>query len=111
MAERKPFLPSSPQEHIFPRLTPAQLDRVASHGRVRPVGAGEVLLEAGDPATRIFVVTSGQVEGVLFGDVEQLVAVVPTNHVTGEMKPTTRRRMRAPAPSTEPGEALGGRPR
>ena len=106
MAERKPFLPSSPQEHIFPRLTPAQLDRVASHGRVRPVAAGEVLLEAGDPATRIFVVTSGQVEVVLFGDVEHLVAVFQANQFTGEMNTITGRRMAAQVRATEPGEVV-----
>jgi thioredoxin reductase (NADPH) len=106
MAERKPLLVSSPQEHVFPRLTLAQIDRVASHGRVRPVAAGEVLLEAGDPATRIFVVTSGQVEVVRLGDVEQLVAVFQANQFTGEMNIITGRRLAAQVRATEPGEVV-----
>jgi thioredoxin reductase (NADPH) len=106
MADRKPLLASSPQEHIFPRLTPAQVDRVASHGRVRPVAAGEVLLEAGDPATRIFVVISGQVEVVRLGDAEQLVAVFQANQFTGEMNIITGRRLAAQLRVTEPGEVV-----
>jgi thioredoxin reductase (NADPH) len=106
MAERKPLSFSSRQEHIFPRLTPAQVDRVASHGRVRPVAAGEVLLEAGDAATRMFVVISGQVEVVRLGDVEQLVAVFQANQFTGEMSLITGRRLAAQVRGSEPGEVV-----
>ena len=106
MAERKPLPFSSRQEHIFPRLTPAQVDRVASHGRVRPVAAGEVLLEMGDAATRVFVVISGQVEVVRLGDVEQLVAVFQANQFTGEMNVITGRRLAAQLRASEPGEVV-----
>ncbi len=82
MADRKPLLASSPEEHVFPRLTPAQIARVAARGRVRPVAAGEVLLEAGEPVTRMFVVTSGEVEAVRLGDVEQLMAARPSTRRT-----------------------------
>src|SRR5713101_1419691 len=102
MTDRKPLLASSPQEHVFPRLTPAQVARVASHARVRPVAEGEVLLEPGDPATRIFVVTSGQLEVVRLGDVEQLVAVFRPGQFTGEMNVLFGRRLAAQVRATEP---------
>jgi len=85
MADRKPLPVSSPPEHVFPRLTAAQLARVTPHGRVRPVEAGEVLLEAGDPTPRMFVVTEGEIEGVRLGDVEQLVLVIGPGQFTGEL--------------------------
>jgi thioredoxin reductase (NADPH) len=106
MTDRKPLLASSPQEHVFPRLTPVQVARVASHARVRPVAEGEVLLEPGDPATRIFVVTSGQLEVVRLGDVEQLVAVFRPGQFTGEMNVLFGRRLAAQVRATEPGEVL-----
>lgn len=82
MAERKPLLASSPQEHIFPRLTAAQVARVASRGRVRPVAAAEVLLEAGNPATRMFVVSSGEVEAIRLGEVEHSACSGKTSTTT-----------------------------
>ena len=50
--------------HVFPTLTSAQLARVATHGRVRPVAPGDVLAEAGEQAARFFVVTEGLIEVV-----------------------------------------------
>src|SRR5262245_4507070 len=46
----------SPPENVFPRLTPAQMDRFAAHGRLRRVERGEVLLEMGENG-RVFVIT------------------------------------------------------
>ncbi|HEY8148558.1 MAG TPA: hypothetical protein VIK51_06600, partial [Vicinamibacteria bacterium] len=54
---------SSPPEHIFPKLTEAQIERIAAHGRVRRMEAGEVLLEMGE-STHIFVIRAGSVETV-----------------------------------------------
>jgi thioredoxin reductase (NADPH) len=106
MADRKPLLASSPLEYVFPRLTPAQVVRVTSHGRVRQVTAGEVLLEAGDPLTRMFVVTSGQVEAIRLGDVEQLVAVFGAGQFTGEMNSLSGRPAMAQIRAAEPGEVV-----
>jgi thioredoxin reductase (NADPH) len=106
MADRKPLPASSPQEHIFPRLTPAQVERIASRGRVRPVTAGDVLLEAGDPATRFFVVTSGEIEAVRLGGVEQLVAVFRAGQFTGEMNTLSARPSVAQIRATETGEVV-----
>lgn len=55
---------SSRLDHIFPILTPAQLARLAVHGRARSVARGEVLVEPGTPNVPMFVVTSGRLEAV-----------------------------------------------
>src|SRR3989442_13555439 len=49
-------------EHIYPTLTPAQLARIAAHGRRRQVERGEVLVEAGEQTARLFVVASGRID-------------------------------------------------
>ena len=56
---------SSDRDRMFPRLTPEQMDRLASHGHPRPFAAGEVLLEAGAPIEHFYAVTSGAVESNL----------------------------------------------
>ena len=38
---------SSGVERMFPTLTPAQIKRIAAHGKLRAIRAGEVLVEAG----------------------------------------------------------------
>ena len=50
MNEKLPPLQSSPAsaiDQLFPKLTAAQMTRIAAHGRRRPVQHGEVLFEAG----------------------------------------------------------------
>jgi thioredoxin reductase (NADPH) len=106
MADRKPLVASSPPEHILPRLTPAQIARVQAHGSVRNVEAGEVLLEAGTPATRMFVVMSGQLEVVRLGDAEQLVAEFRPGQFTGEMNMLSGRPSVGRIRATEAGEAI-----
>ena len=59
---------SSPVEQVFPKLTPAQMARVAAHGRVRPVREGEVLVPAGHPVESFFLVTAGSIELVRQSD-------------------------------------------
>jgi thioredoxin reductase (NADPH) len=56
--------PTSRHDHIYPTLTAAELARIAAHGRRRRVEEGEVLLQAGEPVTRLFVVVDGQIDGV-----------------------------------------------
>ena len=46
----------------FPRLTAAQIARIEPHGKRRTVPAGEVLGDAGEPVTKIFVVVSGRLD-------------------------------------------------
>src|SRR2546422_5482828 len=64
MAEPATPLPltASRADQIFPRLTSAQIERVATHGRRRAVRSGEVLVAQGDRAIPFFVVISGELE-------------------------------------------------
>ena len=81
-----------PLEHVFPRLTPAQMERVAAHGRLRRVEGGEVLLEMGESG-RIFVITAGSVETVrMVGDVEEIIVTHGVGSFTGEMAVLSGRR-------------------
>src|SRR5256885_3782686 len=62
MATTAPAAPPSGQraEHIYPTLTPAQLARIAAHGRRRQVERGEVLVEAGEQNAPLFVLAAGR---------------------------------------------------
>ena len=51
-------------EQIFPTLSEAQMQRLASHGTPRSVRAGEVLVELGDKDIPIFLVMLGELEVV-----------------------------------------------
>jgi thioredoxin reductase (NADPH) len=107
MPDRTPLPTSHPPEQLFPKLTPAQVERIRPRGRARPVGRGEVLLEAGDPTTRMFVVTAGQVDVVrLKGDLEQLVAVFREGQFSGEMNILSGRRGMARIRANEAGEVI-----
>jgi thioredoxin reductase (NADPH) len=79
-------LTSSRVEKIFPKLTPAQIRRVAAHGHIRVVEGGEVLYQQGRTAASFFVVVSGELEVVrpLF-PVETLVTIYEPGQFTGEV--------------------------
>ncbi len=51
-----------PGSEAFPLLTPAQIERLRPHGKLRHVEAGEVLFEPGDSNVPVYVVLSGNVE-------------------------------------------------
>ena len=94
-------------EQIFPTLTAAQIARIAAHGRVRAVQAGEVLIEAGDSKPPFFVVTAGQIEIVRpTGATEDLVTVHHPGMFTGEVNMLTGRRSFVRIRATEPGEVI-----
>lgn len=50
-------------DEAFPTLTPEQIARIASHGRVRRVEEGEVLQSPGKLTSLFFVVSSGRLDG------------------------------------------------
>jgi thioredoxin reductase (NADPH) len=80
-------------EEMFPTLTPAQIARLAVHGRVRRVESGEVLLEAGEKIARFFVVTTGRIEAVRQSAAgEELVAVEGPGQFSGEVSMLSGRR-------------------
>jgi thioredoxin reductase (NADPH) len=80
-------------EHIFPTLTAAQVARVATHGHVRKVQRGEVLVEAGDHDVPFFVVTAGEIEIVRpSGTAEAVIRALGPGEFTGEVNMLSGRR-------------------
>ena len=100
-------LTSSRIEKIFPKLTPAQIRRVAAHGHIRSVQSGEVLIEQGDSAVPFFVVITGEVEIVRpCGASETLVTVHGSGEFTGEVNMLSDRRSLIRARVTKPGKVI-----
>ena len=100
-------LTSSRIEKIFPKLTPAQIDRIAAHGRIRSVQSGEVLIEQGDTSVPFFVVITGEVEIVRpFDAYETLVTVHGSGEFTGEVNMLSGRRSFFRARATKPGRVI-----
>ncbi|HXJ34394.1 MAG TPA: FAD-dependent oxidoreductase [Candidatus Eisenbacteria bacterium] len=74
------------REQMFPKLTPAQIDRLEAYGSRMRIRAGEVLTEPGDRHGRILVVLSGAIEVVLPGiDGETPITVHTAGSFGGEM--------------------------
>jgi thioredoxin reductase (NADPH) len=94
-------------DQMFPILTPAQIERVAAHGRVRQISQGELLVEAGDQVVPFFVVTKGQVEVVRpSGDTETQITVHRPGQFTGEANMLSGRRTIGRARVLESGEVI-----
>ena len=74
-----------PGSEAFPLLTPAQIERLRPHGKLRHVEAGEVLFEPGDSNVPVYVVLSGGLEILqpCPKDGRSLVTHVPGS-ITGE---------------------------
>src|SRR2546425_860822 len=71
-APASPLLaPSS--DRLYPTLTPAQLARIAPHGRRRQVAQGEVVVHAGENVARIFVVLAGRIDVIRPSASEEVV--------------------------------------
>ena len=95
------------RDHIYPTLTAAQIARLAAHGRRRRVEPGEVLMPAGEPVTRLFVVLEGRVEGVrpsTTGDA--LVVSLDPGMFTGEVTMLSGRHGLAQIQAASAGEVI-----
>jgi thioredoxin reductase (NADPH) len=78
---------------MFPRLTPAQIQRISTIGHRRDVHAGDVLFDVGDQNTPLFVVVSGTIALVrLIGDREEPITVNQPGEFSGEMNMLSARR-------------------
>ncbi len=109
MSEARRGLPltSSRIEKIFPKLTPAQIGRIAAHGRTRSVQPGDVLIEQGDTSVPFFVVKTGEVEIVRpFGTNETLITIHGDGEFTGEVNMLSGRRSLVRARASKPGEVI-----
>ncbi len=79
-------------DQVFPTLTATQIARIATHGRVRQIKRGEVLLEVGDQL-RFFVVTAGQIEIIsVSGSTESPIVTLQPGQFTGEANMLSGRR-------------------
>jgi thioredoxin reductase (NADPH) len=98
---------SSRIEKIFPKLTPAQLSRIAARGHVRSMEGGEVLYEQGYSAAPFFVVISGELEVVRPSvPVETIVTVYEPGQFTGEVGILSGRRSLFRVRTTKPGKVI-----
>jgi len=72
-------------ELMFPALSAAQITRIASHGVIRPITRGDVLIERGQTDVPFFVVIAGEIEVIRpSGLGDRVIAVTTSNQFTGE---------------------------
>jgi thioredoxin reductase (NADPH) len=100
-------LPAERREQLFPKLSPAQSARIAAQGHTRRTRSGEVLFEQGEPATKFYVVASGEVEIVRpTCESEEIVVIHQAGHFLGEVNLLAGRRTLAGARVREAGEII-----
>jgi thioredoxin reductase (NADPH) len=100
-------LTSSSIEKIFPKLTSAQLSRIAARGHIRAMEGGEVLHEQGQISASFFVVISGELEVVRPSvPVETLITVYEPGQFTGEVGTLSGRRSLFRVRATKPGKVI-----
>ncbi len=88
-----PARPAARLEQLYPTLTPAQLARLDAHGRRRHVERGELLVQAGEQAARLFAVVAGQIDVLRPSAAgEELVATFGPGMFTGEVTMLSGRR-------------------
>lgn len=92
-------------DRVFPTLTPAQIARVARHGRRRPMTPGELLVELGQRPVPFFVVLNGEVQVLrTSGATEALFIALGAGQFTGEGTMLTGRRGLTRIRAVKPGE-------
>jgi thioredoxin reductase (NADPH) len=86
-----PYL--SRREQMFPRLTPAQVARIAAVGERRSFRDGELLFDVGDANTCFYVVIDGAIEVVRPADgIEEKVVTHGPGEFTGEINMLSARK-------------------
>ncbi len=95
-------------DQTFPKLTPAQIERVAVHGRIRRIERGEVLGAVGKVTPLFFVVRTGSIEVVQPGDNGKTatVTVIVPGEFTGEVSMLSGRPSLVTLRVGEPGEVI-----
>src|SRR3954464_15560097 len=97
----------SPPERVFPTLTPAQIARIAAHGRRRALTRGDVLVNVGDQPIPLFVVVSGGIEAVRLSEgAETLIVSHRPGQFSGESNMISGRRSLVTLRVSEAGEAI-----
>src|ERR1700745_2678952 len=71
---------------LFPELSSAQIARIASHGVIRPITRGEVLIDGGQTNVPFFVLKAGEIEGIHTSALDEIsVATVRPTQFTGDI--------------------------
>ena len=95
------------RQQMFPRLSEAQIGRIAAHAARRSVPAGELVFDQGDANFGIHVVLSGALEIVRPGiDGDDPITVHHAGEFTGEVSALSGRRALVRARMREAGELL-----
>lgn len=88
-----PLNTAAPDAEMFPALTAAQQARVAAHGRVRQVEAGETVVDAANHGVKFFVVITGHLNIIRTSEkTEEVVATVGPGAFSGELNMLSGRR-------------------
>src|SRR6185369_14540131 len=94
-------------ERLFPKLTPAQLTRITSHGRRRATSRSEMLVDVGDRVVPCFVVVAGEIQALQLSDgSETLIVSHGPGSFTGEANLISGRPSMARLRVSEPGEVI-----
>jgi thioredoxin reductase (NADPH) len=94
-------------DRVFPTLSPAQIARIAPHGRRRAIAAGDVLVEVGQRPVPFFVVLSGEMQVLRpSAGAQALIVTHVAGQFTGEGTMLTGRRSLAQTRVSEPGEVI-----
>jgi thioredoxin reductase (NADPH) len=93
-------------DRLYPTLTPAQLARVAAHGRRRFVANGETLVHPGENAARVFVVVAGRIDVIHPSPAKAVVVSFGPAMFTGEATMLSGRRGLAEIRAGTDGEVL-----
>jgi thioredoxin reductase (NADPH) len=102
-ARSKPALKAG--QRLFPVLTSAQVERIGARGRQRIIAPGDVLIEAGSPNQRFFVVIRGILETLRQTD-GTLVATISPGQFTGEINVLANRPALFSTIATAPGTII-----
>jgi thioredoxin reductase (NADPH) len=107
MTASTPLSVAPSEEQVFPVLTPAQIARVAAHGKRRTVQPGDVLMEAGAQHYPLFAVVAGALEAVRNTCTGEDVATTHRQgQFSGELNLVSGRRSLATIRAVEPGEVI-----
>src|SRR5215469_256508 len=81
-----PLIDSVTEPFMFPKLTAAQIERIAAHGVLRPITRGEVLIESGQYNVPFFIVKAGEIEVIRPSALDSLlIAIVRRDQFTGDI--------------------------
>src|SRR5262249_13438138 len=94
-------------ERLYPKLTPAQMTRMAGHGRRRAATRDEVLIDVGDRIVPCFVVVAGEAQALQVSNgAETLIVRHSPGSFSGEATLISGRPAMVRLRITEPGEVI-----